>query len=189
VAYKIDNAVWAAVVEALRDPASNAREVEHLRTSDAPGDEALATIDRQIAEVKRRIANKRKLAEMVDDDERAELAAEVTELRKQLKMLDAERTATLARTQHWRVQRVGLEQLQDWCATVSGNLDALTFEQRRETLIALRTQVTLYECGHTPRLNVTLQLPLAGAATIPESMKADCVQELKNNSYASRSRG
>jgi hypothetical protein len=40
-------------------------------------------IDTRLAHLSRRIRNKRKLAELVDDDERADLAEELTALRAQ----------------------------------------------------------------------------------------------------------
>jgi hypothetical protein len=113
------------------------------------------------------------IAEVVDDDERAELASEVGNLRQQLRTLEAERIATAARAQHWQEQREGLEHVQDWCARVVGNLDSLTFQERRETLIAMRTEVAIYKSDHTPRLTITLHLPSSGAVYVPAPQGGD----------------
>jgi site-specific DNA recombinase len=177
-AHKVDGAVWEAVTEAIRNPAVVAREAEYARTHDAPGDQQIADLDRKIAETERKIANKRKFAELVDDDdERAELAAEVVNLRQQLRTFEAERTATAARAEHWQAQRDGLDHVQEYCARVAGNLDSMSFQERRETLIALRTEIAIYKSDHTPRLAITAHLPLSGAVSVP--MSQDGVYDMR----------
>jgi hypothetical protein len=51
--------------------------------SQTPAQAAVHAIDTRLADLSRRIRNKRKLAELVDDDERADLAEELTALRAQ----------------------------------------------------------------------------------------------------------
>jgi site-specific DNA recombinase len=168
VAHKLDAALWAKVCEVLRDPDLIAREVAAMHETEAPGSDLLATIDRQMAEMDRRIANKRRFAEQVDDDqERAELAAEVAQLRRDRRVLESERRGVEARAAGWHAQEQGLTQAVDWCQRVAGNLDALTFEERRGILVALRAEVRLYKSGHDPRADVTLHLPLSGARAMP----------------------
>src|SRR5260221_26207 len=117
MSHKLDAAVWAKISEVLTHPELIEREVARMRETEDPGAEMLANLDRQLAEVDRRIANKRKFAELVDDDqERAELAADVAEQRKGRRTLEAERVAIEARTGGWREKQHGLERTLDWCA-------------------------------------------------------------------------
>jgi site-specific DNA recombinase len=169
VAHKLDAAIWARVREVLTTPDLIQHEVDLMHETQAPGADLLATIDRQLAELDRRITNKRKLAELVDDDqERAELAAEVNELRRTRRTLEAERAGAEARASTWHAQLTGLEHALAWCANVAGNLDAFTQDERRELLLlGLRTEVTLYKHGHDPRAEVVVHLPLSGALTLP----------------------
>jgi site-specific DNA recombinase len=121
VSRKVDDAVWAKVTEVLTKPDLIAQEVARMQTMDDPRADLLAGVERQIAETERRIANKRKFAELVnDDDERAELAAEVKKLREDLRTHAAERVAINARLGAWRNQQDGLERTLDYCARVSG---------------------------------------------------------------------
>jgi site-specific DNA recombinase len=178
VTHKLDAAVWAKISEVLTHPELIEREVEHMRETEDPGAEMLANLDRQLAELDRRIANKRKFAELVDDDqERAELAAEVGELRKGRRTLEAERVATVARTGDWREKQHGLERTLDWCARVAGNLDTFTAEERRQTVLTLRAEATLYRHDHTPRAELTIHLPLSGAVALP---LGDCGDRIKD---------
>src|SRR5262249_37700555 len=91
-AHKLDSAGWAAVAHLLTHPALIEQELERMRATEDPAAETLASIDRQVVDLRRRIENKRKYAEQVDDDrEREEVAAEVTLMRKHERDLEAER--------------------------------------------------------------------------------------------------
>jgi site-specific DNA recombinase len=165
-AHKLDDAVWVAIKEILTHPELLEAEVAYMREQGDPAGDTLAAIDRQVADVRRRIKNKRAYAEEVDDArERVEVAAEVKVLREQEEALEAERTATLSHYADWRDQQEGLAHTIDWCAAVAGNLDTLTFQQRRETLFTLRTEVLLWRADHTPRAELTVHLPSSGAWT------------------------
>ncbi|MGZ3581573.1 MAG: recombinase family protein [Ktedonobacterales bacterium] len=167
MAHKLDTAVWNAITALLREPQVVEHEVARLRETADPGAELLATIDRQIAEIDRRIRNKHQFAELVEDDqERGELAAEVSELRKARRVLEAERVAAAARTTGWRDQQQGLERLVDWCERVAGNLETFTAEERRNTLLTLHAVVAVYRRDHTPRAELTIHLPLSGALAL-----------------------
>lgn len=168
VSHKLDDAVWAKVTEVLTHPDLIAQEVARMQVMDDPSADLLAGVERQIAETERRIANKRKFAELVnDDDERAELAAEVGELRKALRTHEAERVAITSRLGTWRDVQDGLTRTLDYCARVAGNIASFTAEERRETLVAMRAEITLYRSDHRPRAELTLRLPLSGATTYP----------------------
>jgi hypothetical protein len=54
----------------------------------------------------------------------------------------------------WREQAEGLERTLDWVARVGANLNGLTYDERRATLMALRATVRLYRTGHEPRVEL-----------------------------------
>ncbi len=167
-AHKLDAAVWTTLVAVLRNPRLIEQEVARMRETDTqgkqPGADTLESIDRQVADLRRRIENKRKYAEAVDDDiERREVAAEVTLLRKQEHGLEAERVATLAHFADWREQQADLEQTIDLLgARVGQHLDTLLYEEKRGVLRALRVRVLLHRADARPRVELLLHLPLSG---------------------------
>jgi site-specific DNA recombinase len=164
---KLDAAIWAKVCEVLSTPDLIAREVAAMDETEAPGTDELATIDRRLAEVDRRIATKRKLADQMDDDQEiAELAAEINALRRERRDVEAERVGAEVRASGWHRQQEGLQQTLDWCQRVSGNLAGFTFAERRATLLALRAEVRLYKSDHDPRAELTLHLPVSGARVL-----------------------
>jgi site-specific DNA recombinase len=184
MAHKLDAAVWDAICEVIKNPDLIKQEYAHMCETKDPGAEMLASIDRQLSELDRRIANQRKFAELVDDDdERAELAAEVSRLRQDHRVLEAERVAAQARTAGWRDQQRGLERLLNLCKRVAGRLDTATPERRRETLLTLRAEVLVYRSDHTPRAELTIYLPLSGAVALPLEMsgaeRVDCDESNK----------
>jgi site-specific DNA recombinase len=160
---KLDAAIWDKVCAVLSTPDLIAREVAAMDATEAPGQDDLASLDRRLAEVDRRIATKRKLADQMDDDQEiAELAAEINQLRRDRRVLEAERVGIEVRASGWHRQQEGLQQTLDWAARVSGNLASFDFDQRRATLLALRAEVLLYKAGHDPRAEITLHLPVSG---------------------------
>jgi site-specific DNA recombinase len=179
-AHKLDAVAWAKVAALMSDPTLLDEEVTRLRETMDPSAQTLASIDRQLEELRHRIANKRKYAEMVEDDrERAEVAAEVTLLRRDERKLEDERTATLAHYGDWREQLEGLEQAREWCAELVGELDAMDDARRRRVLVALRTEVRLYRAEHDPRADITIHLPYSGtlAATLLDEDEAQVLVE------------
>lgn len=129
----LDRAVWGAVVALIQDPALIEAEVARRREQPDPGADTLASIDRQVADLDRRIRNKRAYAEQVDDArERSETAAEVTALCRQRDGLTAERLATAAHYADAVAQADGLADLLAACQRVAWRLDTFTpAEQRR----------------------------------------------------------
>jgi site-specific DNA recombinase len=163
-AQRLDDTVWAKVCEVLRDPTIIEQEVARMRETDEPGADVLATIDRQLAEVARRIKNKREYAELIDDPrERADIAGDVKLLLEQRSALEAERSAAQTHYAQWQQDKAGLERLVDWCQRVGDNLEAMTYDQRRGTLLALKAEVKLYRAEHEPRAEMTITLPLSGS--------------------------
>jgi site-specific DNA recombinase len=168
VAKKLDDALWVTVCEALTNPDDIAEEVRQMHETEAPGADLLATIDRQIADVDRRIATKRQLAEEAKDDEdRAQWLAEIAQLRRTRRGLENERIGAEAKAAGWHAQERGLTEVVDWCRRVAGKLDRFTDAQRRATLLALQAEVRLYKAGHTPRAEVTLHFPVSGVREMP----------------------
>jgi site-specific DNA recombinase len=167
-AHKLDAAVWAAVVDEFQHPERLEAEVERMRAIPDPGASTVEAIDRQIADVRRKIANKRKYAEAVDDDrERDEVAGEVADLRKQERALEAERAATCSHYADWQATQQGLARTVDYAQRVAGHLERFTPEQRRETLLTLKAGVWLYQADRTPRVEATITLPLSGTLRLP----------------------
>jgi hypothetical protein len=191
-ARKLDAAAWAKVAALMTDPTLLDEEVARMRETLDPSAQTLASIDRQLEELRRRIGNKRKYAEMVEDDrEREECAAEVTLLRRDERKLEDERTATLAHYGDWREQLRGLEQAREWCAELASDLDALDHTRRRRVLVALRTGVRLYRAEHDPRADITIHLPYSGtlAATLLDAgLDEDAPQVLVGSTTCTASR-
>ena len=165
---KLDGAVWQAVTQLLQDREWIEAEAERLRSQPDPGELAVAGIDRQIADLDKRIANKRKYAEAVDNDrERAAVAGEVGELWRQRDGLEQQRNAAQAHYATWREQRDGLDKTLEWCQVVGENMDIADFDTRRLILAALHVRVYVYRTDESPRARLTLALPLSGVREIP----------------------
>jgi site-specific DNA recombinase len=166
-AHRLDSAVWQAVLRVVNDPAFIEQEIAHMQETEQPGADTLAAIDRQIADLGRRIKNKREYAELVDDArERAEVAAEVSMLRRQQDALEAERVATVAHYADWQRQQEGLERVVEMCRRWRGKLDAMTYDRRRQMLQALKAEVQLYRSDHEPRAEASISLPLSGVLAL-----------------------
>lgn len=179
-AHKIDTAVWAKLCEILRTPELIEQEVRRLREVDDPGAPALDVIDTQIADLDRRIRNKRKYAEAVDDDrEREEVAAEVKQLIVQRTAAEAARAEATRHYANWQEQREGLVRALDWCARVAGNLDTFTYDEKRFLLTTLRVDVRLYRVGHEPRAELIIHLPISGAHVLAVNCDKSTVAALR----------
>jgi len=95
-----------------------------MRETEPPGTADLASIDRRLVDLRRRIKNKRTYAEQVDDDrEREEVAAEVTLLRRQERKTEAERAQVAALAADWDREAL--------------NLDSWGYAEKRRALLAL----------------------------------------------------
>jgi hypothetical protein len=159
----LDTAVWDKVAAYLRDPKLIAQERERMRETEPPGTADLASIDRRLVDLRRRIKNKRTYAEQVDDDrEREEVAAEVTLLRRQECKTEAERTQVAALAADWDREALALESLTTLVQNATVNLESWGYAEKRSALLALKTVVTLHPPGHGPRAEGTIRLPLRG---------------------------
>ncbi len=165
--------MWRAVTQLLQDREWIESEVTRLRAQPDPGAADLAGIDGQITDLDTRIAHKRKYAEAVGDDrERAAVAGEVTELWRQRDGLVKSREEATVHYADLAAQREGLEKTLDWCQVVGEHMDRADFAFRRLILAALHVQVYVYRADETPRLRMTLALPLSGVREVPLSLDA-----------------
>lgn len=178
----LDGAVWDIVRALLLDPRLIAYELERSRSeaSQTPAQAALGAIDARKADLTRRITNKRKLAELVDDDdERAELASELSALRQQLHDMEGERAVAALHMQEEEAQTRVLQRVQDWAARVGRHVDGLTMAERREVLVALGARVRVWRVGdRDPRVTLVLHLPVSGALPVlhePDGTMCVCV--------------
>jgi site-specific DNA recombinase len=181
--HRLDTAVWAKVCQVLRDPDFIQREVDAMQATDAPGTDMLAVIDARLAAVSKRIANKHKYAEGVEDDEeRAALTAEVNLLVAEKRGIEQERAKALAHYSRWHEKQQGLERAVDWCRRWGRNLDRMDYEARRGLLVTIEACVTLYDRHHTPRATLSIVLPVSGESEpLPLFAGDDSVQSRTAN--------
>jgi len=62
----------------------------------------------------------------------------------------------------WDAERAQLESLCAQIGEATTTLDHWGYAEKRAALIALKTEVMLYEPGHTPRATLAVHLPLRG---------------------------
>jgi site-specific DNA recombinase len=157
----LDAAVWDQVRSVLTDPERIARELERMQAHD-PTEADLASIDKALARVEQERVNiVRAIAMLSDPDAAAPLAVELKVLADRAKQFAAERADVLTRRSVWSEAQARLGNLTAWCRTVAANIDRLTYEERRDALIALGVAVVVYRKGHEPRYEITMKIPLA----------------------------
>jgi site-specific DNA recombinase len=159
-AHILDRAVWAKVEALLHRPDIIATELSRLRGDD-PTTYDLASLDRQQAATERKRSNLTKRLALFDDEaDAAPVVAEIAALGAQLRALEAERAAVLARRADWEQASARLSDLEGWCRRVAANLGTLDYAERRLALDALGVSVKLYRRGHSPRFEITASIPL-----------------------------
>ncbi|HET8905626.1 MAG TPA: recombinase family protein [Ktedonobacterales bacterium] len=178
----VDAGVWDAIRALLLDPRLIAYELERHRDepSQTPAQAALCAIDARLADLTRRMQNKRKLAELIDDDdERADLAEELTALRQQQRDMEREREVAALHATRAESQTHALQRIQDWAANVAPRVDDLTMRERREVLAALGATVRVWRVGdREPRVALDLHLPVSGVLPVlrePDGSTSICV--------------
>jgi site-specific DNA recombinase len=165
-AHRLDGATWEFMVRLLKNPEMIRREYEQMLETETPGSDQLALIDERIAKLTQRITNKRKYAELVDDDrEREALAEETRTLIAERSSYEAERVAATAHFADWQNRQAALEQILDISEQVGQDLAEATYERKRTILAAYRVRVKLYRAGHCPRAELSIDLPLSGVLT------------------------
>jgi site-specific DNA recombinase len=181
-AHLLDTVIWEQISALLLDPRLIAYELERCRNepTQTPAQAAVAAIDARLADLTRRIQNKRKLAELIDDDdERADLAEELTALRAQQRDLEGERAVASLHAARAEAQAQALQRIQDWAASVAERVNTLTMRERREILAALGAVIRVWRVGdRNPRVTLDLHLPLSGVLPVlqePDGSMSICV--------------
>jgi site-specific DNA recombinase len=164
----LDDAVWSRVARLLREPELIAAELERMRSADptavdlAATERALTRVARQQRNLVEQLANvSGAVAELVTQ----KLAA----LEGQRQQLEREREDVLGQRAAWEAAQARFDEVEAWCATVAGNLPALTYDERRRALDALNVRVKLWPTGHAPRYEVKASVRLDSAAAIASS--------------------
>ncbi len=169
----LDSAVWARVEQVLSNPQLVANEVARLRGTD-PTEANVAALDKRIAEVERQRTNLMRRTAAIDDDElAASFLVEIKTLGEQHKRLRDDRDALLAERTAWQLAQERLDDLEWWCRVQSENLAALTYEQKRLALLALKVEARVWSADHDPRFAITMQIDLDGALNGPRSGGGD----------------
>lgn len=165
----LDAAVWARVERVLSDPKVIANEVALLRGTD-PTAADVAALDARIVEVERQRTNlMRRLAAIDDDEMAAPFLVEIKTLGDHHKRLRADRDALLAERAGWQLAQDRLDDLEWWCRVQAENLGALTYEQKRLALLALKVEARVWSTDHDPRFAITMQVDLDDALNGPRS--------------------
>ncbi len=165
----LDAAAWARVEQVLSDPQIVANEVARLRGTDST-ETNLAALDKRIAEVERRRTNLTRRTAAIDDDElAAPFLVEIRTLGDQHKRLREDRDALLRERASWQIAQERLDDLEWWCRIQAKNLAALTYEQKRLALLALKVEATVWSTDHIPRFAITMQVDLDRALNGPHS--------------------
>lgn len=162
VAHKVDEDVWNHVREVLTNPAVVKEEIEKQRQSGKdPAANELVSLDRLLAQVAKQQNVTAGAVGMLDDpDAAAPLLVRLERLADQKRNLLSERARLLEQQVAWEAQQTELDSLEEWCSTVSANLEELTYQQKRLALDVLGFKVTVYKADHTPRWQVTAEIPL-----------------------------
>lgn len=162
IASKLDATVWARIETILTNPDIIAAEVEKLRTTD-PTEHDLGAVERGLAGVSRKQTNLvRRLGDLDDEGLAEAVKLELLGLSEQRQKLQVEREALLRRQASWHDAHGRLGALQAWCGRVAGRVGKLDYEGKRLALRALGVQVKLYRHDHTPRYEITANIPLGG---------------------------
>lgn len=167
-AHILDSAVWEKIAAIVMEPDTIAAELERLRADD-PTEADLTGLERALQQVVRKQANIGRSVALIDDaDAAAPLIAELKTLAARKRELEKERGAILARQASWRAAQDHLADMQAWITAVAGNLDGLTYQQKRDLLSALDVRVKLYRMDHTPRYEITASLPLEAPVVVAQ---------------------
>ncbi len=161
----LDNDVWAAITERLKNPELIALEVEALRKAD-PTTVDLDVVETRLASIKKQQANLVKhLATVGDDDVAALFQIELSALSKQATGVMAELEAIRAEREGWELAQERLNDMTIWCQRVSENLESFTYEQKRNVLNALEIEVRVWQKTHEPRWEIKANLPIVSTTT------------------------
>jgi DNA invertase Pin-like site-specific DNA recombinase len=149
----LDAKGWAHVTRTLLNPKLMTQGVAEWKTRQkATRDHTasrLAASDAVLADLDRRIKNKRALAEEVQDaHERRELAGEIDALAERRTLETAKRDELRATSSVTARQASEWATLEDWARTWVGRLPTFTYQQKRLALRALGVRVLLWRTDH-----------------------------------------
>jgi site-specific DNA recombinase len=162
----IDEAVWQRVRAVLTDPEVVEREIMRLRESDPTAADLLA-VDRQLRDVDRQQRNLIDQLANLGGSVASLVSDKLNALDGQRQRLEEERAEILARQSAWLAAQARIADIRAWCERVAKNIDRLTYNEKRDALIALDVRVMLHRADHTPRWEITASLPLDVSTTSP----------------------
>jgi site-specific DNA recombinase len=140
----LDSLVWDRVRDVITRPEIVAAEVERRRGQD-PGTQDIASLDRRIADLRRRQGNLvRRLGDVDDDDVAGLVNGEIRAFAEQIRRLDDDRAALVAHRDDQAAIHAHVTALSAWCARVADNVDRLNYDERRLALTALGVKVKLW---------------------------------------------
>jgi site-specific DNA recombinase len=142
----IDDAVWARLSEVLLHPEIITSEVAKHR-QDGGLERDLATVETRLAGIAAKQTKTARAIARVDDDAAEPLYVELHTLSEQKKAAERERDDLHRRIADHAEEDQRVRHLEDWCQTVSENLDGLTYDERRMALDALGVRVAIYRPG------------------------------------------
>ena len=135
----------------LRDPNIIAREVERRRT-DGGLEREVTAIDKILAGIAEKQANTaRAIVAVGDDVAAAPLIVELKALAAQKTAAENERAELQQRITDRDAEAAKVKALAEWCATIGGKLDSLSYDKKRLALEALGVQVKIYRPGAVDR--------------------------------------
>jgi site-specific DNA recombinase len=173
----VDAWVWERISATLTQPELVRSALEKQRTADPAGPD-LAVIERQIAALGgKRDRLWRDLEDEDDDETRAHLRTRWKLLGDDLRQLEHDREAVLARQAAWQATQDQLRFVEQWLGLVQARLTGLSYADKRLAVEALAVQVWVKPARgrglatDLSRLQMTAQIPLAEHA-------ANCVNDV-----------
>jgi site-specific DNA recombinase len=171
---RLDAAVWARVEAVLTTPGLIEQEVERMRETEPPGAADLASLDARILTLSRKIES---LTETVgyakDSETRRDLAGQIDLAITHKRQTEAERAQAAQLAADWDAERVSLEALCEQVSAFAGDVPSWGYAEKRAALIMLKTEVVVYEPGHTPRADLAIRLPLSGRLMLSSASTSD----------------
>jgi hypothetical protein len=169
----LDTEVWEKIRLIVLHPELLEHEIKRKEAhpEQDPAQNALTAVEAKIAELTRRIDNKRKWAELIDDDqERETTAEEVKDLVTQRRGFEAQRETAALHAQHAGAQVQAIKTLIQWARQVGRHVDSYNMAERRYMLAALRAYVQVWLVkDRDPRWHLSIRLPISGELpVVPE---------------------
>ena len=157
----LDGRAWALIEGVLNRPEAIEERLAQLRREDATGPE-LEVVDRLLERIGQDQAKVARAIRLLDDeDAAAPLLAELANLAKQRKGVEAERDEIAARRQGLEDDRRRLREAIDYTREVRRQVAAenaaLDWDAKRTVLQRFRVRVVLFPANHTPRWGIRMR--------------------------------